>query len=78
MLTRKFARDIAERSASTFAEAFVGYVVAAGTTDVVHLDWRGAAATAGLATLVAVGKAIAAGKWVGSKDSASLDPEAGA
>jgi len=75
MLTRKFYRDLLERSVATFAEAFGAYALAAGTTDVIHLDWVGAASTAGFATLLAVAKAFAASGLVGSKSSASLDPE---
>lgn len=75
MFTRLFWRDLLERSLSTFAEAFVAYAVAAGVTDVVHLNWVGAASTAALATLLAALKGIAAGRLVGDQKSASLDPE---
>ena len=75
MFTRTFARDLFERSLSTFAEAFAAYVIAAGVSDVIHLDWVGAASTAGLATLLAALKGVAAAKAVGSPQSASLDPE---
>ena len=73
MLTRKFWRDALERSVATFAEAFVGYAVAAQATDVIHFDWKGAGATAAFATVTALAKALAAVK-VGDDDNASLDP----
>ena len=73
MLTSKFWRDALERSIATFAEAFGAYALAAGTTDVIHLDWVGAASTAGFATLLALLKALAASK-VGPDENASLDP----
>ena len=73
MLTRKFWRDAAERSISTFAEAFVGYAVAAQATDVIHFNWVGAGSTAAFATVVALAKSLAAVK-VGADDNASLDP----
>ena len=75
MFSRTFLRDLLERSVSTFAEAFGAYLLAAGTTDVIHLNWVGAASTAGFATLLAVLKALAAGRFVGDPKSASLDPE---
>lgn len=75
MFSRIFWRDLLERSLSTFAEAFGAYILAAGVTDVVHLNWVGAASTAGLATLLAAFKGIAAGRLVGDSKSASLDPE---
>lgn len=74
MLTRKFWRDAAERSVATFAESFGAYVLAAGTTDVIHLDWVGAASTAGFATLLALLKALAASK-VGDPESAAVEPK---
>lgn len=76
MFTKKFWRDAAERSISTFAEAFGGYAVAAGATDVLHFNWQGAASTAAFATVLALAKALAAARTVGSPQSASLDPQA--
>lgn len=74
MFTKKFWRDAAERSVATFAESFAGYAIAAGTTDVIHFNWQGAASSAAFATVLALAKALAASK-VGDQESASLDPK---
>ena len=75
MFTKKFWRDAAERSVSTFAESFGGYALGAGATDVIHFNWQGAASTAAFATVLALAKALAASRTVGSPSSASLDPQ---
>lgn len=72
--SKKFWRATAERSVSTFGESFAGYMLASGATDVVHLNWGGAGATAAFATVLAVAKALAASQ-VGSSGPSLTDAE---
>lgn len=58
IFTSAFWADAAERSISTFAQAAIG-VLTAGAVGVVDVDWASVGSVAGLATLVALLKAIA-------------------
>lgn len=68
MFTTAFARDLAERTIATFAEAFAVLLAAAGV-GVLDVDWLTALSLAGMTALVALLKGIAAGY---------KDPETGA
>lgn len=62
-----FLKALAERSISTFAEALVGVLLALGATDLLGVDWKFALSAAGLTTVMAMLKGIAAAGF--GKDS---------
>jgi len=71
-----YAKDLAERVAATFAEAFAGTLVAGGwfqIDQITNLSVPKKAAVAGIVAVLAVLKGIVA-KAVSRKDSASLAP----
>jgi hypothetical protein len=68
MFTKAFARDLAERTIATFAEAFAVLLAAAGV-GVLEVDWVTALSLAAMTALVALLKGVAAGY---------KDPETGA
>lgn len=63
-----YFKDLAERVASTFVQAFIGAVMVTELTD--KGMWL-AAASAGVAAVASLAKGLAA-KGVGHRDSASL------
>jgi hypothetical protein len=74
-----YVRDLAERVASTFVQAFLGALITGGVFDVAGVRdvsaWE-AAGLAGVAAVLALLKGLAA-KFVGQPDSASVDPQVG-
>lgn len=59
MFSAAFARDLAERVVSTFAQALVAVLVAGGT-GIVDTDWPAALSVAGMAAVVSLLKGVAA------------------
>lgn len=73
LLTWRFWKDALERALATGVQAGVA-AIPMSTTLVQHVDWAVVGGTAGLAALLALGKAVIASR-VGRSDSASLvDP----
>jgi hypothetical protein len=60
MFTTAFARDLAERTIATFAEAFAVLLAASGV-GVLEVDWLTALSLAAMTALVALLKGVAAG-----------------
>jgi hypothetical protein len=71
--TRKLLADIAERALLTYIEAFLGVLLASGTTDIVNLSTLEAAAIAAIPAGLAVLKG-AAGSILGHAGTASWLP----
>jgi hypothetical protein len=71
--TRKFAADIAERTVLTYLEAFLGLLLAAGTTNLVDLSVLESAAVAAIPAGLAVAKG-AVGILLGRQGTASWLP----
>lgn len=80
MFTRRFWRDAAERMIATAAQAgilSIGQdVVDSMRVDAFRLDWLQLASFMAGGALLALLKGLAAARFVGRRDSASLDPEA--
>lgn len=72
----KYARDLVERVVATFAQAFLGALVAGNWFDVAHIRDLSIVQTAGVAGLVAVLALIkgVVAKLISRDDSASLAP----
>ena len=70
---RKLLADIAERTVLTYVEAFLGLLLASGTTDVVTLSALEAAAIAAIPAGLAVVKG-AVGSLIGRAGTASWLP----
>lgn len=66
----QFVKDLIERSGSTFGETMAAGLVIG--VPVYGQDWKTALGVAGTATLIAVGKCLAAGGFFGDKKDASL------
>jgi len=73
MFTVKFWRDATERALSTGAQAAL-LAIGADRLNVLHADWQNVAGFAAGGAVLALLKAVAASRLVGSVDSASLDP----
>jgi hypothetical protein len=71
--TPKLLADIAERSVLTYIEAFLGLLLASGTTDLVDLSTLQSAAVAALPAALAVVKG-AVGTLLGRSGTASWLP----
>lgn len=69
---KNFARDLAERVATTFVAGFLG-AVSLDLTSITALGWEAWLVAGAGAGVVSVVKGLAA-RFVGSKGSASLDP----
>lgn len=74
-ITGKYVKDLAERVAATFGAAFVAALLAAGPANLMHLSTVKAAALAGLAAVLSLGKGLAA-RLRGNSESASLTQDA--
>lgn len=74
MLTRLFWRDAAERALSTAAQSAL-LVIGADQFNALTLDWQNLAGFAAGGAVLSLLKSLAAGKFVGDNQSASLDPE---
>lgn len=70
LASKDFWKDAAERMVRTAAQAAVAMLIA-DQTGVLDTDWGQVGSVSGMAAIVAVLTALAAGK-VGSEDSASL------
>ncbi len=71
LFTKKFWKDLAERSVSTFAQAVAGFATGL-TLDVIQADLKGVLVTAGITGGYAVLKALAAHFKNPEQQSASL------
>jgi hypothetical protein len=69
---KRFLKDVAERSASTFIQAALGIWILAGPADVFSVSVAEGAVSAGLIAALSVLKGALASK-IGNPDSASLD-----
>lgn len=75
MFSTGFARDLAERTIATFAEALAALLLAAGV-GVLELNWTDALSLAGMTALIALLKGIGAYKLGDNETGASLLTEA--
>ena len=73
MFTIQFLRDALERALSTAAQSAI-LAIGADKIDAINADWRTVVGFTLGGALLSVLKAVAAGRLVGSNDSASLDP----
>ena len=71
MFTTGFARDLAERTIATFAEALAALLIA-GNVGVLEVGWRDALSLAGMTALVSLLKGVAAYKLGDNATGASL------
>jgi hypothetical protein len=74
--TATYVRDLFERAAATFVQAFLAALVAANWFDLSHIRDLSVLQTAGVAGLAAVLSLVkgAIAKLIGNRDSASLAP----
>jgi hypothetical protein len=72
----KFFRDLAERTAASFAGGFLS-VIGLDAANVLSLDWKAALGVGAGAALISLLKGVVARNF-GNSDSASLSPKVGA
>ena len=75
MFSTGFARDLAERTLATFAEALAALLLAAGV-GVLEVGWVDALSLAGMTALIALLKGVGAYKLGDNETGASLLTEA--
>jgi hypothetical protein len=71
-MNKVWIRDVAERTAATYVQAFIGLLLAGWTTDTVDLSLVQAAAVAAVPAALAVVKGALASRVPGTISPASL------
>lgn len=76
MFTSLFWKDAGERAVKTFAQTLVAYLIAAGVTTVIAVNWPVALGTAALAAVVSLLTSV--GSAAATKDKPTVSPASAA